>query len=70
MARIAIFCPPYYSHVRLFEVLGEALSERDHDCHFILNAGAEMLVASEAIAVHAVAARRGDPRSCRLSKIR
>ena len=68
MARIAIFCPPYYSHVRLFEVLGEALSERGHDCHFILNAGAEMLVASEAIAVHTVAARRGDPSAASVLK--
>ena len=61
MARIAILCPPYFSHVRLFEVLGDALASRGHEVHFILNAGALPLVTSPTIAVHAVAGRRGDP---------
>lgn len=61
MARIAILCPPYFSHVRLFEVLGDALAARGHEVHFVLNAGAVPLVTSPTIAVHAVPRRRGDP---------
>jgi zeaxanthin glucosyltransferase len=61
MARIAILCPPYFSHVRLFEVLGEALVARKHSVHFITNAGGERLVESRQVTAHSVPARTGDP---------
>ncbi len=66
MARIAILCPPYFSHVRLFEVLGEALAARGHAVHFVLNAGGRSLVASPVIGAHQVKARPGDPDAARV----
>ena len=68
MARIAILCPPYFSHVRLFEVLGEALVARGHQVHFVMNAGGEDLIAGGTLQAHAVPARAGDPSAERVLK--
>ncbi|BDA86177.1 oleandomycin glycosyltransferase [Aureimonas sp. SA4125] len=46
MAHYALICPPFYSHVRVFEALAEALAARGHRATFVLNAGGERLVAT------------------------
>lgn len=44
MAHFAFLCPPYVSHIRLFEALGEELVSRGHRASFLLNAGAGKFV--------------------------
>lgn len=59
MTEIAVVCPPYYSHLRLFEALAEELRGRGHVVHFIVNAGAAAMisVAGDGIVVHEVGRR-------------
>ena len=45
MAHFALICPPFYSHIRVFEALAAALAARGHRATFLLNAGAELLLA-------------------------
>jgi zeaxanthin glucosyltransferase len=45
MAHYALICPPFYSHVRVFEALAGALAARGHRATFVLNAGGERLLA-------------------------
>jgi zeaxanthin glucosyltransferase len=40
MSRIALICPPFHSHLRVFEALGGELLRRGHSVTFVLNAGA------------------------------
>ncbi|GGD32135.1 nucleotide disphospho-sugar-binding domain-containing protein [Aureimonas glaciei] len=51
MAHYALICPPFYSHVRVFEALAEALAARGHRTTFVLNAGGERLISSDGPAV-------------------
>ncbi|KQT54789.1 hypothetical protein ASG43_04315 [Aureimonas sp. Leaf454] len=44
MARFALICPPFPSHVRVFEALAGRLAARGHTCVFVANAGLERLV--------------------------
>ncbi|HEX8416986.1 MAG TPA: hypothetical protein VF641_05215, partial [Methylobacterium sp.] len=44
MARFALICPPFLSHVRVFEALAGRLAARGHDVVFVLDAGAKRLV--------------------------
>ncbi|MER0237329.1 glycosyltransferase [Fulvimarina sp. MAC8] len=44
MARIALVCPAYFSHIRAFEVLGAALEARGHDIVFMLPDGAQTML--------------------------
>lgn len=44
MARIALVCPAYFSHIRAFEVLGTALEARGHDIVFMLPDGAQAML--------------------------
>ena len=46
MAHFALICPPFYSHIRVFEALAEVLTARGHRTTFLLNAGAESLLSS------------------------
>ncbi|NDW03534.1 glycosyltransferase [Jiella pacifica] len=59
MTEFAVVCPPYYSHMRLFEALAEELRCRGHGVHFIVNAGAAEMIsaAGEGIFVHEVGRR-------------
>ncbi|MCE7027944.1 glycosyltransferase [Jiella avicenniae] len=59
MTEIAVVCPPYYSHLRLFEALAEELRGRGHGVHFIVNAGAAGMITAggEGIFVHEVGRR-------------
>jgi len=43
MTRFACVCPPFFSHIRLFEALGTELLRRGHEIHFIVNAGASSM---------------------------
>lgn len=61
MAHFALICPPFASHIHSLSVLGEELVRRGHRATFLLNAGAEVLVKSTALAVRTVPARPGDP---------
>ena len=56
MTVFALLCPPYYSHLRLFEALAGELSRRGHQLHFIVNAGAGGMIgtAGENVFVHEV----------------
>ncbi|KQT69695.1 MULTISPECIES: glycosyltransferase [unclassified Aureimonas] len=44
MARFALVCPPFPSHIRVFEALAGRLEARGHESVFVLNAGAERFV--------------------------
>lgn len=44
MARFALVCPPFPSHIRVFEALAGRLEARGHETVFVLNAGAERFV--------------------------
>ncbi|WP_182086745.1 glycosyltransferase [Aureimonas sp. ME7] len=44
MIHFGLVCPPFPSHVRVFEALAAALAERGHRATFVLNAGAGELV--------------------------
>jgi zeaxanthin glucosyltransferase len=44
MAHFALLCPPFHSHIRVFEALAGALAARGHQTSFLLNAGAELLL--------------------------
>ncbi|WAP68236.1 glycosyltransferase [Jiella pelagia] len=59
MTEFAVVCPPYYSHLRLFEALAEELRDRGHAVHFIVNAGAAEMIsaAGKGIFVHEVGRR-------------
>ena len=46
MAHYALICPPFYSHIRVFEALAEALAQRGHRSTFVLNAGGERFLAA------------------------
>jgi len=61
MAHFGFLCPPYVSHVRTFEALGEELVRRGHRATFILNAGAGGLVRADWANVAEAPLRRGDP---------
>ena len=55
MAHFALICPPYYSHLQVFAVLGAELVRRGHRASFVVNGGAGELLASKApegIAIH------------------
>ena len=53
MARFALICPPFLSHVRVFEALAERLAARGHESAFVLNAGADRFVGA-GVPVHCV----------------
>ncbi|MBP0614838.1 glycosyltransferase [Jiella mangrovi] len=61
MTAFALVCPPYYSHLRLFEAVAAELSGRGHDVHFIVNGGAGEMIGplGRGIFVHEV---DGQPR--------
>ncbi|MCQ8781839.1 glycosyltransferase [Mangrovibrevibacter kandeliae] len=59
MTHFALICPPFFSHVRLFEALAEELARRGHRLTFVLNDGAERLVQSPATTVRGVGAAAG-----------
>ena len=40
MSHVALICPPFHSHLRVFEALGGELLRRGHQVTFLLNAGA------------------------------
>ena len=61
MAHFAFLCPPYVSHIRTFEALGEELVRRGHRATFLLNAGAAKLVSAPWTDVEEAPIRRGDP---------
>ena len=44
MAHFALLCPPFHSHIRVFEALAGALAARGHQTSYLLNAGAELLL--------------------------
>lgn len=55
MAHFALICPPYYSHLQVFAVLGAELVRRGHQASFVVNGGAGELLAAKApagIAIH------------------
>lgn len=61
MTRFAVVCPPYYSHLRLFETLAAELVGRGHTIHFIVNGGAAGMIAeAPGIVVHEVGRRSRD----------
>ncbi|MEN3794350.1 glycosyltransferase [Fulvimarina sp. MAC3] len=65
MARIALVCPAYYSHIRAFEVLGQALEMREHEIVFILPEGAEAMVQRPGTSIVTIAASGSSPQSGR-----
>jgi zeaxanthin glucosyltransferase len=56
MAHFALICPPYFSHLRVFEALGSELIRRGHRATFLLNAGAEASLTGSPIPVRTVSA--------------
>lgn len=54
MAHFALICPPFYSHIRVFEALAAALAARGHSTSFLLNAGGENLLSPGGPPAHAV----------------
>ena len=66
MAHFALICPPFFSHVRVFEALGEELVARGHRATFLLNAGAEALVTSASVAATSASAAAGDRKLARV----
>lgn len=63
MVHLALICPPFQAHLRVFEALAEALARRGHRTTFLLNAGAEAFVRSD---VPAVRTPPATPASARL----
>jgi len=61
MAHFGFLCPPYVSHIRTFEALGEELVRRGHRATFILNAGGGRLVRAPWARVAEASPRAGDP---------
>ncbi|WP_062206664.1 glycosyltransferase [Aureimonas sp. AU12] len=57
MTHYALICPPFHSHVRVFEAIGEALLARGHRVTFVVNAGAGALVRAAGIEVEEVEER-------------
>lgn len=57
MTHFALFCPPFYSHIRVLETLAAALGRRGHRATFVLNAGGRRLVAAPGLAVEEVPRR-------------
>lgn len=57
MTHFALFCPPFYSHIRVLEALAAALGRRGHRATFVLNAGGRRLVAAPGLPVEEVAGR-------------
>ncbi|SJZ51047.1 glycosyltransferase [Consotaella salsifontis] len=55
MAHFALICPPFFSHIRVFEALAGELARRGHRLTFVLNAGAESAVRSNVASVRIVA---------------
>jgi zeaxanthin glucosyltransferase len=51
MAHLALICPPFHAHLRVFEALAEELGRRGHRTTFLLNAGGEVFVRPTATAV-------------------
>ncbi|MBO0663675.1 glycosyltransferase [Jiella sp. MQZ9-1] len=49
MTCFALLCPPYYSHLRLFEALGAELFRRGHRLHLVVNAGAGPMVGGDTV---------------------
>lgn len=45
--RLALICPPYPSHVQVFEVLASALRSRGHEAVLILQEGAEAFLSKD-----------------------
>lgn len=62
MTTFAIICPPYYSHLRLFEALAGELLSRGHAVNCIVNAGAGAMIEAkgEGLGVHEVGRRTKD----------
>lgn len=56
MAHFALICPPFYSHIKVFEALGEALRRRGHTATFVLNDGGAAMASQGEIAVRTVPA--------------
>ena len=65
MAHFALICPPFFSHLRVFEALGEELIRRGHRATFLLNAGAGASLARSNIPVRTVTAAIGATRTLR-----
>ncbi|MET0257887.1 MAG: nucleotide disphospho-sugar-binding domain-containing protein [Methylobacterium sp.] len=63
MTHHALICPPFHSHVRAFEAIGEALLRRGHAVSFLLNAGGGALVEAGGFGVEEVGAVRTPCRS-------
>ncbi|MCB8838728.1 glycosyltransferase [Aurantimonas sp. VKM B-3413] len=57
MSHFALICPPFYSHIRLFEAVGEELARRGHRATFVLNGGAAGMVEAEGRGLAAVDVR-------------
>jgi zeaxanthin glucosyltransferase len=51
MAHLALICPPFHAHLRVFEALAEELGRRGHLTTLLLNTGAEAFVRSPVPAV-------------------
>jgi len=62
LAHIALICPAFFSHLRAFEALGEALRAVGHEVTFLLPAGASAMVRRPGLAVAEVPLAAGyDP---------
>lgn len=57
MTRFALMCPPFWSHVRAFEALGEALVERGHEAVLVLNHGGADLSRSATVPAFEIGGR-------------
>lgn len=62
MTRFALVCPPFWSHVRAFEALGEALVARGHEAVLVLNQGGAALSRSVSVPAAEIAGAAGESR--------
>ncbi|WP_062013228.1 glycosyltransferase [Aureimonas sp. AU4] len=62
MTRFALVCPPFWSHVRAFEALGEALAARGHEATLVLNHGGAALSRSVQVPAFEIAGEAGEAR--------
>jgi zeaxanthin glucosyltransferase len=62
MTRFALVCPPFWSHVRAFEALGEALVARGHEAVLVLNHGGAALSRSARVPAVEIAGEAGEAR--------
>lgn len=56
----ALICPPFHSHIRVFEALAGALAARGHRSTFVLNAGADRFLSDRSLPVRTVGATGTD----------